>query len=163
MTRTTADLVAEALEHVDALRKHVAVLGLDHQAGFDAVCLRLAVAIDCIAQLPPVLRDTVCGGSWPSVRATRNRIVHGYFTVDAEVVRMAVDRDVGPLRARLLAGRTSCRRCRDVRRGSAATTLWIPGRRRGPRPYPVSAAGRLSAGRIPADPGRPGVIERRTR
>ena len=109
MRRTTSDLVDEALEHLDALREHVDDLGLDHRTAFDAVCLRLAVAIDCLSQLPPDLRDVVCDGRWPSVRATRNRIVHGYFSVDEEVVREAVRRDVEPLRHRLRAAAADLR------------------------------------------------------
>jgi uncharacterized protein YutE (UPF0331/DUF86 family) len=34
------------------------------------------------------------------VRATRNRIVHGYFAVDREVVLRAVADDVDPMRER---------------------------------------------------------------
>lgn len=35
------------------------------------------------------------------MRATRNRIVHGYFTVDRGVVLRAVADDVDPMRERL--------------------------------------------------------------
>jgi len=101
--RTPEDLVVEAVEHVDAVRAHVDRLGLDDPAGFDAACLRLAAAIDCLAGLPVGLRDEICGGDWASVRSTRNRIVHGYFAVESEVVREAVVRDLDPLRARLVA------------------------------------------------------------
>ncbi|MBW0255685.1 HepT-like ribonuclease domain-containing protein [Cellulomonas sp. PS-H5] len=103
MRRTPVDLVVEAVEHVDAVRAHVDRLGLDDPAGFDAACLRLAAAIDCLSGLPAGLRDEICGGDWHSVRSTRNRIVHGYFAVESEVVREALVRDLEPLRARLLA------------------------------------------------------------
>nr|WP_277344661.1 HepT-like ribonuclease domain-containing protein [Cellulomonas sp. IC4_254] len=76
---------------------------MDDPAGFDAACLRLAAAIDCLAGLPAAMRDEICGGDWFSVRSTRNRIVHGYFAVESDVVREAVARDLVPLRARLLA------------------------------------------------------------
>lgn len=87
MKRSSGDLVDEAMEHFRAARGHVVRFGLDDPAGRDAACLRLAVAIDCLTQLPPDLREAVCGEDWPSIRAMRNRIAHGYFGVAVDVVR----------------------------------------------------------------------------
>ncbi|MBU5424750.1 DUF86 domain-containing protein [Cellulomonas hominis] len=102
MRRAPADLVDDALEHLDAVVAYAARIDPHDQVWFDGLCLRLAAAIECLGELSPDLRDTVCGGSWPAVRATRNRIVHGYFAVDREVVLRAVADDVDPMRERLL-------------------------------------------------------------
>jgi uncharacterized protein with HEPN domain len=87
----------DALEHIRVLRLHVAEFGLENQLGLDAASLRLAVAIDCLNHLPPDLREALVGDEWHALRAMRNRIAHGYISVDADVVRDTVRHDLDPL------------------------------------------------------------------
>ena len=94
-------LVDEALLHLEVLHDHVAELGMDQPTGFDATCLRLSVAIDCVSRLPRDLQDAVCGEERSSIRAMRNRIAHGYFSVDRDAVRDTVTHDLAPFEARL--------------------------------------------------------------
>ncbi len=86
--------LVDALEHVAVLQRHAAETGLDVEVGLDAAKMRLVAAIECLAGLPPGVRDQVCGDAWPAVRATRNRIVHGYVDVDDEIVRRAVQQEL---------------------------------------------------------------------
>jgi uncharacterized protein with HEPN domain len=109
---SSADLITDALEHLEVLKAHVARGAMDTQVGMDAASLRLASAVERLTHLPPLLRDAVCGDDWPAVRAMRNRIAHGYLTVDPGAVRDTVLNDLGPLEQALremLAGLVDAR------------------------------------------------------
>jgi uncharacterized protein with HEPN domain len=68
--------------------------GLDDQTVADAVCLRLASAIECVADLSPELRAQAFGEDWPLIWATRNRIAHGYATIDLSIIKATVRDDL---------------------------------------------------------------------
>ncbi|WP_282946407.1 HepT-like ribonuclease domain-containing protein [Cellulomonas endometrii] len=97
MSATPAALVEEALEHLGRVRAHLALVSYHPDLALDAVCLRLAAALDCVGRLPPDLRDAACDGAWPVVRGMRNRIVHGYSTVDPVMVLRTLERRLEPL------------------------------------------------------------------
>ncbi|GAB3089918.1 HepT-like ribonuclease domain-containing protein [Isoptericola nanjingensis] len=67
----------------------------------DAVCLRLVAAIDAASRLSESGRVLAFGEAWPAIWATRNRIVHGYTTVDRTIVRATVENDLEPFAAAL--------------------------------------------------------------
>lgn len=97
MTRTPVHHVEDALEHLGVVRSH-----LDHvptQAGLalDAVCMRLSAAIESIGRLPGPMRDAVCSGKWDRARGLRNRLVHGYESVEPAEVLRALERELDPL------------------------------------------------------------------
>jgi uncharacterized protein with HEPN domain len=98
---SSADLIAEALLHLAVIRDHVAEEGLESDLGMDAASMRLSAAIERLTHLPPELQEAACGEDWPAVRAMRNRIAHGYFTLDRGAVRDTVLHDLGPLEERL--------------------------------------------------------------
>lgn len=79
------------------LQRHVAEGSWDAQMTVDAVCLRLAAAIDTASRLSERGRAEAFGESWSAVWATRNRIVHGYTTVDRQIVRATVENDLDAL------------------------------------------------------------------
>lgn len=101
MKRTDAQLARESLEHLDMLDQHVAEGSWGAQIVVDAVCLRLAAAIDTASRMTDEGRASAFGESWAEVWAMRNRIVHGYTTVDALIVRATVENDRGVIRAAL--------------------------------------------------------------
>ncbi|MGF0115010.1 HepT-like ribonuclease domain-containing protein [Promicromonospora sp. Marseille-Q5078] len=101
MKRTDAQLARESLEHLAMLQRHVAEGSWDAQMTVDAVCLRLAAAIDSASRLSERGRAEAFGDGWPAVWATRNRIVHGYTAVDGEIVRATVENDLGAFWAAL--------------------------------------------------------------
>lgn len=93
--------VVDALEHLCMLRAHVAVSGLDDQIVLDAVSLRLACAVDCVARLPAETRALAFGSDWPPMWSTRNNIVHGYLGVNPDIVRETVRHDLNDFEARV--------------------------------------------------------------
>jgi len=102
VSRTDAERIADALDHLATLRRHASRHDLDDQLVIDAVSLRLAAAIEALAGLDEALRDEVTAGRWHLMWATRNRIAHGYAFVDGDVIRATVARDVPELEASLL-------------------------------------------------------------
>ena len=101
MSRGDADYAREALEHLDVIEQHVAEGSWDQQVVVDAVCLRLAASIERASRLSEGARRTAFGDSWAAIWATRNRIAHGYTTVDATVVRATVEHDLASYAAAL--------------------------------------------------------------
>ncbi|WP_454042577.1 HepT-like ribonuclease domain-containing protein [Cellulosimicrobium sp. Marseille-Q8652] len=94
MRRSDADHVRDVLEHVEVIHRYVAEGSWDQQILVDAVCLRLAASIERAAQLSDEARAAAFGGSWTAIWATRNRIAHGYSTVDPLIVRATVENDL---------------------------------------------------------------------
>lgn len=94
MKRGDRERTEEALHHLGILRRHVAGRSLDDQLVVDAVCLRLAAAIDAVAGLSGPVRDRAFGGGWRAIWATRNRIVHAYTVVDPVIIAATVEHDL---------------------------------------------------------------------
>lgn len=101
MKASSVDLIAEALRHLAVVRHYVAEEGLESDLGMDAASMRLSSAIERLTHLPPELQEAACGEDWPAIRAMRNRIAHGYFTLDRGAVRDTVLHDLGPLEERI--------------------------------------------------------------
>ncbi len=75
--------------------RHVAEGGWGRQVVVDAVCLRLAASIEAASRLSEEARAAAFGSTWSVIWATRNRISHGYSTVDPRIVRATVENDLG--------------------------------------------------------------------
>ena len=101
MRRSDEELVAEALMHLSVLRKHLLRGDLDDQTVADAVILRLAAAIEALANGTDELRTRAFGDDWPLIWATRNRIAHGYAYIDMSIVTVTVQQDLPWLEDRL--------------------------------------------------------------
>ncbi|MFE6233756.1 DUF86 domain-containing protein [Cellulosimicrobium sp. NPDC057862] len=101
MRRTDADHARDALEHLAMIGHHVAEGGWGRQVVVDAVCLRLAASIEAASRLSEEARTVAFGATWPVIWATRNRIAHGYATVDPQIVRATVENDLGGYAAAL--------------------------------------------------------------
>jgi uncharacterized protein with HEPN domain len=65
------------------------------------VSLRLAAAIEAISKTSPPFRAQHFGDEWAIVWATRNRITHGYATIDLTVIRDTVEQDLPEFENRL--------------------------------------------------------------
>lgn len=94
MTRSDAELVADALDHLAILRRHLARGDIADDVIADAVCLRLAAAIESVASSSPDFRTRAFGDDWHVIWATRNRIAHGYAYIDIDIIRATVDQDL---------------------------------------------------------------------
>lgn len=60
----------------------------------DAVALRLAAAIEAVHTADGSLEARLFGATWPVIWATRNRVAHGYVSIDHVIVRASVERDL---------------------------------------------------------------------
>ena len=101
MRRSDGELVSDALMHISVLRKHLARGDLEDQTVADAVTLRLAAAIEALANCSDELRIRAFGEDWPLIWATRNRIAHGYAYIDMSIVTATVVHDLPWLEDRL--------------------------------------------------------------
>lgn len=94
MSRSDAERLRDAQFHLEILDSHMQKAGLDDQTVADAVCLRLASAIECVADLSPELRAQAFGEDWPLIWATRNRIAHGYAMIDLRIIKATLRDDL---------------------------------------------------------------------
>lgn len=101
MSRTDAELMSDALEHLRVLHLHLERSAINDQTVADAVSLRLAAAIESMSVASPELRDRLFGDRWQIMWATRNRIAHGYAYVDLTIIRATVEHDLPAFEAAL--------------------------------------------------------------
>lgn len=67
----------------------------------DAICMRLAAAIEDASRIGENARARAFGAKWPAMWSTRNRITHGYAFVSRDVVLATVARDLDQFEAGL--------------------------------------------------------------
>ena len=103
MSRTDREVAQDALDHLAVLREHLTRGDVGDQTVADAVSLRLAAAIEAIAQGTDGLRKRLFKGEWHIAWATRNRIVHSYIYIDQSIIAATVANDVPELVASLTA------------------------------------------------------------
>lgn len=101
MKQTEQELLVEALVHLEKTRQH-AKHDLSDALVQDAV-LRLVAMLDALGRLSEITREHCFGDDWPAMRGMRNRIVHGYMTVDPEVIRLTVRNDLVEIERRVKA------------------------------------------------------------
>jgi len=94
MSRSDRELLEDAAAHLLILRGHLDARGLDDQTVADAVSLRLAAAIESLAQCSDDVRTRLFGDDWPLMWATRNRIAHGYAFIDFSIIEATVEEDL---------------------------------------------------------------------
>ncbi|GAA0991334.1 HepT-like ribonuclease domain-containing protein [Subtercola frigoramans] len=94
MSRSDAELISDALDHIEALKRHVARSDIEDDIVADAVSLRLAAAIESISQTSATFREETFGDDWKVIWATRNRIAHGYAFIDIRLILDTVANDV---------------------------------------------------------------------
>jgi uncharacterized protein with HEPN domain len=88
---------ADHLDHVDAYSHR----DLTDEMVMDAIAMRLSAAIEVLRRLPEDLRADVTGGTWPQMWGLRNRIAHGYGTVDPTIIEATLRSDIAGLRDRM--------------------------------------------------------------
>ena len=94
MRRSDRELLADALGHLEVLRSHQTRHDLDDQTVADAVCLRLAAAIEAVANITADVRADAFGEEWPLIWATHNRIAHGYMLIDRSMIEATINKDL---------------------------------------------------------------------
>lgn len=95
MTRSEAEHLAAAQEHLRRLRGHLTRGDLSDETVFDAALLRLSAAIESVAAVGKEIRDSVFGDDWPAIWSVRNRISHGYIYVDRAILEETITHDLG--------------------------------------------------------------------
>lgn len=83
-----------ALEHVDAIHRHLARGTLDEEIVIDAISIRLSAAIDVLNGGDPTLGERLFPAEWQTIKATRNVLAHAYHWVDDDRVRATVDNEL---------------------------------------------------------------------
>jgi len=94
VSRTDAELLREAKDHLGRLRAHLDRGGIDDDTVFDAVCMRLSAAIECVNSIDPGVRAAGWGVEWSAIWSVRNRIAHGYFWIDRTIIDATVAIDL---------------------------------------------------------------------
>ncbi len=101
MSRSTDEVLADALQHLEAVQGY-ASRGLSDQMAVDAICMRLSAAIEVLASLDSGVREQLFGDDWALMWGMRNRIAHGYLLLDSGIIHQTVAEDV-PIIVRRLA------------------------------------------------------------
>lgn len=94
MSRSTPELLREALLHLELVVEYAGGEDLDRQLAIDAICMRLSAGIEVLARLDPDVRARLFGDNWQFMSAMRNRIAHGYLLVDSGIVRQTIEIDL---------------------------------------------------------------------
>lgn len=100
MKQSEEEVLAEALAHLAAIERY-SLQNIEDEMVQDAVALRLVALIETLGRLPEETRQVVLGDDWRLMRGMRNRLVHGYMTVDPGVIRVTVSEELKPLRQQL--------------------------------------------------------------
>ena len=98
MSRTEQEVLQDALHHLAYLDRY-ALLDLEQDVVIDAIALRLSAMIDALGVLPADVLADLFGRTWPAMRGLRNRIAHGYHTVNPGVLRITVDSELPRVQA----------------------------------------------------------------
>jgi uncharacterized protein with HEPN domain len=67
----------------------------------DAVARRLEILGEAAQQLPAEWKAQHPGAPWRVIADTRNRLIHGYFSIDVGIVWRTVTQDLTPLEQEL--------------------------------------------------------------
>jgi len=94
VSRSDVELVGDALDHIEVLKRHLNRGDLADETVADAVSLRLAAAIEAVAATTVEFRNETFGDEWKLIWATRNRIAHGYAYIDLTLIRNTIEQDL---------------------------------------------------------------------
>ena len=109
--RSVRLLLDDMLEATERIERYVA--GMDQSAFLadektsDAVVRNLEILGEAAAHVPDEFRSSTPELEWPRIVGLRNRVVHGYFAVDLELVWRIVVSDLPALASRLRTLRDS--------------------------------------------------------
>lgn len=94
MSRSDEELVRDALDHLEILKRHLDRADIADEIVADAVSLRLSAAIEAVSETTAEFRDRIFGDDWTMIWATRSRIAHGYAYIDLSVITATVEQDL---------------------------------------------------------------------
>ena len=103
--RRDRDALHDILDSARLIERYTA--GLDREAfdrdvaTQDAVIRRFEIIGEATKRLSPELRGRHQGVPWRAMASMRDRVIHGYDTVDLEMVWKTVKEDLPPLRQKM--------------------------------------------------------------
>lgn len=97
MRRTKREILTTALFHLDKVEQQAAH-GLTEELVIDACALRLIALLDSLSGLPHTSLTALFPENWALMRGMRNRLVHGYATVDTSVIEVTIREELPHLR-----------------------------------------------------------------
>ena len=96
--RDAGILLREMLDSISIIQGHLNNVDeqgfLTHVVVQDAVIRRLEILGEIASRLPETLKDRFPSVDWRAITAMRNRLIHGYFTVDLSIVWNTVQTDM---------------------------------------------------------------------
>ena len=78
-------------DHLPVVRQHFQRVSLEDALIRDAVCHRLAVAIDAVGKISADILRAQAPADWPQLVAMRNLLAHQYADLDREILQNTVD------------------------------------------------------------------------
>lgn len=97
MKRTEQEVLATALFHLNKVEDH-ANHGLAEELVVDACALRLIAMLDALSKLSETLLTRIFRSDWALMRGMRNRLVHGYATIDKRIIEATIREELPELR-----------------------------------------------------------------
>jgi uncharacterized protein with HEPN domain len=98
-------VLREILESTAAIRHYLDGINEDEFSARallqDAVIRRLEIIGEAANQLPDALQNRFPEVEWRAITAMRNRLIHGYFSVNIEIVWNTVQHDLPILEAQV--------------------------------------------------------------
>jgi uncharacterized protein with HEPN domain len=105
--RRDGSYLSDIVEACDSVAKFLAGVEkpqfVSDQMRASAVLQKLTVIGEAIARLSPDLKTRYPAIRWSAISAMRNRIVHGYFDIDFELIWTAAIRECPQLRQQVQA------------------------------------------------------------
>ena len=103
--RTPLAIISEMLESIEAIREYTTHLSEKEFAAQrlvqDAVIRRIEILGEAASQLPAEWKSTHPIVPWQIIAGMRNRLIHGYFSVDVGLVWETIRQDLPPLEGQL--------------------------------------------------------------
>lgn len=94
----------DILEAVNAARTHIASRAqLDDATAIVAATHWLEIVGEAVNGLSPELRDAHPGVAWQDAVRMRNRLIHGYFDTDVDLLWDTIERDLPTLETQVRA------------------------------------------------------------
>lgn len=95
--------IIDAIQWIQTLAEPGKAHFLKDRKTRDAILRNLEVIGEAVRSLSPELKEANPDIPWKAIAGMRDRLIHGYFSVDLELVWQTVDVDLAPLKDRALS------------------------------------------------------------
>ncbi len=102
MTRSIELYVKDIIEYMERAEGHIKDLNFEDfskdNKACDAVIRCIEVVGEAVKNIPDVIRNKYPSIPWRDIAGMRDKIIHGYFTVDFETVWLVVKEEIPKLK-----------------------------------------------------------------